>query len=141
MHAIKSNQSLQIRYAMAPIEGKKRSVWRINPQIVELILDYVLSQGITNNVAFGTYRINDPNGTKTYVARTIREVHNAELVRQLKSIIVENGFTPPSSSTLFKILALLPATGNVPIAALLAVSSSSYRAPHLKELLIIKRSS
>ena len=106
-------------HALGPIAPRKRSVWRVDPQVVELILDHVFSQGVTNNVAFGTYRMTDSQGAKAYVAKTIRESHNAVIVRQLQTLIMQNfprknakgeDLVPPKR-TLFKILALMPATG------------------------------
>ena len=109
-------EDVVVRVAIAP---RKRAVWRLDPQVVELILDHVFSQGVTNNVAFGTYRMKDSQGAKAYVAKTIRESHNAVIVRQLQTLIMQNfprknekgeDLVPPKR-TLFKILALMPATG------------------------------
>ena len=106
-------------HAMAPIAPRKRAAWKLDPQVVELILDHVFSQGVTNNVAFGTYQMKDAQGAKMYVAKTIRESHNAVIVRQLQTLIMQNfpkknekgeDLVPPKR-TLFKILALMPATG------------------------------
>ena len=98
-------------FAMCKKESTRRSVWRIDPQIIEMVCDHVLSDSVTNNVAFGTYAIKDNDGKKTYIAKTIREAHNAELVRQLQALIRENGFVPPGVSTLHRILSFIPATG------------------------------
>ena len=100
-------------HAMAAIDAPIRYVWRVDPQIIELIMDYIFSSDITNNVAFGTYCMKGTDGTKYYVAKTIREAHNSEIVRQLQSLISEHvpASKVPSPRTLFKILALMPATG------------------------------
>ena len=49
------------------------------------------------------------DGHRHYVARTIRNISNAEIVRQLQSIIEEYGYKSPSRSQLFEILTWLPA--------------------------------
>ena len=53
-------------------------------------------------MAFGTYAVKDENKDKKYIAKTIREIHNAELIRKLQAIIRENGLQEPSVRTLFR---------------------------------------
>lgn len=53
-------------------------------------------------VAYGTYRIRDQDNEFQTIAKTIRQTHNAELVRQVQAIIRQNGMTVPSVSTIFK---------------------------------------
>ena len=95
--------------ADAPIH--KRCVWRIDPHVINTICDYVMGDKVTNKMAHGTYVIRDGNNSKVIIAKTIRETHNAELIRQINSLLKENGMVPPGESTLKKILSIMKATG------------------------------
>ena len=98
-------------HPMADAPVHKRCVWRIDLHVINTICDYVMGDKETNKMAHGTYVIRDGNNSRVIIAKTIRETHNAELIRQITSLLKENGMVPPGESTLKKILSIMKATG------------------------------
>ncbi len=96
-------------HALAPVVRSKKVARRLKRGMIEVIFDYVNSPEVTQNVAYGTYRMRTPGGQLSYIAKVIRQRKNAALVKQLKAVLLEHAFDPPSDRTLFRLLRLMPA--------------------------------
>ena len=95
--------------ANPPVET--RTNWKIDPLTLDFICDYVMGDQVTQRMAYGTYAMRDDNNKKVYIAKTIREIHNEELIRQLTTLLKENGLSAPSPRTIRRILSQIKATG------------------------------
>lgn len=96
-------------HGLAPFVTEKRCLWRVEPEVIDAIFDYVLSQRVTQGTAFGTYRMKDSSGNVCQIPRVIRERNNEELSRQIIAYLTEIGLEPPKRSFILKLLKQMPA--------------------------------
>ena len=92
-----------------PYVKEKSAKWKLSPEIMETIVDYVTSTQEMQSVAHGTLQITLDSGRKTRISGVIRKNSQAQLVRQLKALLQELGIKVPSERSLRRILKNLPA--------------------------------
>ena len=62
---------------------------------------------MTQEVAYGTFTMRDPDNQKVKIARVIRQRQDEELCRQIIAYLKENDFEAPGRSTILKILKMM----------------------------------
>ena len=83
-----------------PYVKEKSAKWKLSPEIMETIVDYVTSTQEMQSVAHGTLQITLDSGRKTRISGVIRKNSQAPLVRQLKALLQELGIKVPSERSL-----------------------------------------
>ena len=95
--------------ALQPVLKETRHVFRLDPAIFELIIDFITSENHQQNVAHGTLPIRLDSGEVVRIAGVIRKITNAQLVKKLSVMLEEMKHKVPAQSTLFKIVQTLRA--------------------------------
>ena len=91
------------------VKRKKQIRQRINRETLEFIIEVVTSEEQQQGVAHGTLLMKGVDGERVRVARAIRYRHQASLAKLLKVLLKENNLQVLQTSTLEKILRMLPA--------------------------------
>ena len=78
-------------------------------ETIRMIIDFLTSEEVQQNVAYGTVQMKGPDGVTVRVARNIRRRQNNTIVKQLRVLLKENGLKVPAESTLRAIIQELPA--------------------------------
>ncbi len=96
-------------YGCAPVVTKKKYVYRFDEALLMLVYDFLTSSEMLHDVAFGTITRKDDQGKKMVMPKVIRLQANTEIVKQLSAFLAENGFRPPSPSSIYRFLRAMPA--------------------------------
>ena len=66
-----------------PVQKEKCTREKIQKETINFIVDFVTSEEQLQSVAHRTLQMKDSDGKKVKIARNIRRVHDAELIRQV----------------------------------------------------------
>jgi len=113
--------------ALAPIERHFQARRGTSFPVIMAIFQYVKSQQVTQQVAYGTYQMKI-NNVKVNVAKVIREQRNEELQRQISAHIKELKMDVPSRSTILTMLNIMRASHKKEVRGIHAVVEDSRRA-------------
>ena len=97
-------------FAFAPLQATVARRQRLDPAMVDVLEEFLTSNEIIQDTAYGTKQVKDASGEVHTIAKIIRTMTASELVKVATHFLIENGFKPPSRSTLFKIIHGLPAS-------------------------------
>ena len=92
-----------------PVQKEKCTREKIQKETINFIVDFVTSEEQLQSVAHRTLQMKDSDGKKVKIARNIRRVHDAELIRQVQALLQENKLQVPSESTPRHLFHLMPA--------------------------------
>ena len=95
-------------YINAPVPKKTRKLEKITPALVDQIVDFISSEEICQNVAYGTYTLRDNKGNKKLIAKVQRKQSTAQIIRQVQALFADAN-CPPSERTIRRILKIMKA--------------------------------
>ena len=97
-------------YGMAPVIRQKNFKWfKGAEEVCDAVFDYIVSPLNTQRNSYGVINIKEESGEKSTIGRVIRHHRNSDMVKNIQEHLKGLGLPVPSSSFLFKFLALLPA--------------------------------
>ena len=97
-------------FAFAPLKATIARRQRLDPAMIEVLEEFLTSNDIIQDTAYGTKKVRDASGEDHTIAKIIRTMTASELVKMATTFLIESGFKPPTRATLFKIIHGLPAS-------------------------------
>ena len=98
--------------ALEPVVRQPTVKWTFSLECVDMILAYVMHPSITQNMAYGTRKVDNPHGGTAIVANVSRKFEDRPLARQIADHLVAQGVPEPhpSDRTIRTMLQNMPAS-------------------------------
>jgi hypothetical protein len=122
-------------HCFGEISVPAKIIKKIDDVVLAMVLDLFTGSSVIQPMAYGTITRRNEDGSKSYMSRVVRMVQKADLVRLAQAFVKEQGYNPPSTTFLFRILRLMPAASTRDMRGVSFVKEEFYRAiPKLKEI-------
>jgi hypothetical protein len=107
-----SIENIETHGALEPVVRQPTVKWKFSLECVDMIMAYTMHPSITQNMAYGTRKVDNPHGGTAIVANVSRKFEDAPLARQIADHLVAQGVPEPhpSDRTVRTMLQNMPAS-------------------------------